>query len=335
VTPPRDRPAQKAPRLRASRRRHVINSSSPTKDSQASHADSIQESSQVGDNQLSQSSLPSSDQQDLRIEITPHSSLDPEQYRVYLASQSIQAQQASQQDQADSGFDESSSISASPQYPGRVRSDVVPDSQSLPNSSSYHPPEGRSSPSVIQTSGEDSRGGFLDPRLLLKKGSCSINITASSDPIEDISSSQDLSERLFVGRHQLSGSIVIEDSRRDSNGHYSSSQLHNPSTGSSPKTEVLALERQTSSGLEVAALRGQPVVSSVFEPDTQGTSGISRPSADIPTNANLDPEGIQAALVQDISDGHNTHSLVFQTQLPLPFDDCLSESAPESPSTPG
>lgn len=341
MTPVKDRPAQKASRLRTSRRRYVIESSSPTKDSQDIHAASTQETSQVQDNQLPQSSLSSSDQPNLRVEITPHSSLDPEQYRLYLASQSVRVQEASLQEQADSGFDESSSISASPQYPGRVRGDVVPDSQSLPNSSSYLPTESRSTPSVIQTSGEDSRGGFIDPRLLLGRRSCSINITAGSDPIEDISSSQDLSESLFVGNHHHSESIVIEDSRIDSTGHYSSSQFHNPSAGSNPKVAVFALERQsvnglqTSSGLEVAAPSERLVASSVFEPDTQGTSGISRPSADTTTNANLCPEDIQVTSAQDISNEYNPHSLAFQTQLPLRFDECLSESTPESPSTPG
>jgi len=342
VTPGKNQLAQKVPaRLRTSRRRQVIESSSPTKESQQTQVESPLETSVVSDSQLPQPLPPSSEQPDLRVEITPHSSLDPEQYRLYLASQSIQAQQqSSQQEQVDSGFDESSPISASPQYPVRVRSGIVPDSQSVPNSSSYLPTESKSSSSVIHTSEEDNRGGFIDPRLLKRQPS-SVHVSADSDPIVEFSSSQDLSEHFTVGHRQLLEPVVIQDSRRDSRSHYSSSDLHIRSTSSSPEGAVLALKRQsdsrnqTSPGLQIIDTRARPLVSSVFEPDTQGTSGIVQARAGNLTNDSLDREDLQPVLAQAIPNEHNADSLTFQTQVPLPFDDQHSEFAPDSPSTPG
>ncbi|MCJ1245688.1 hypothetical protein MMC30_002892 [Trapelia coarctata] len=335
--PPRKAPAP----LRTSRRGQAIESSSPTKENQQTQVESTQETSGVSESQLQQSLPPSSEQPDLRVEITPHSCLDPEQYRLFLASQSVQAQQSSQQDQADSGFDESSPISASPQYPVQVQSGVVPDSQSIPNSSSYLPTDSKSSSSVFQTSGEDNRSGFIDPRLLTQRESSSVHVSADSDPIEDISSSQGFSEHFIIRHRQLSEPVVIQDSRRHSRGLCSSSDLHVRSTASSPAVSLPAPGRQSIRGsqasprLEIAGSRARPLVSSVFEPGTQGTSGIVRPNTATITNDNLNREDLQPVLGQDILNGHNTDTLAFQTQIPLPFDDQYSEFARESPSTAG
>ena len=274
------------------------------------------------------------------MEISPHSSLDPEQYRLYLASQSIQSQQFLQQEQADSGIDDSSPISASLRYPERVRSGIVPDSQSIPGSSSYLPTDSIDSPSVSHTSG-DIRGGFIDPRLLSRRESPNVRISTGSDPIQDTFSSQGLSERPTAQNRQLSEPIEIEDSRRDSRNQYSSFELYYRSTASSPGITALTLgnqfnsPNQTASGPGIADSRVGPVPSSLFEPETEGTSGIALPSTGISTNDNLDPEGLQSDLAQEIPNDKDADTLAFQTQIPLAFDDHLSEFTSESSSTPG
>ena len=275
------------------------------------------------------------------MRITPHSSLDPEQYRIYVSSQSIQAQQTSQLEQPDSGFDESSPISASPQDPIQIRGGIVPDSQSIPNFSSYLPTEIKSSSSVVQASEDDNRGRFIDPRLLAQRELSSVHISADSDPIEDIISSQDLPEHIDAGNRQLSESIVIEDSRRDSRGQNRSSDLHPHSIVSSLEVAALLPGRQAysgdsaSPGLNITSTGARPLVSSNFEPDTQGSSCIVRPSAGTLINDSPNRQKPQPELAQNIPNEHSTDSLTFQTQVPLHFEDQRSELAPESPSTPG
>ena len=78
------------------------------------------------------------------VEVEPRGSLDKEAYTAYHSSLSTQDVKKSTNPHSDSGFEESSSHEPSPVRPREEKEIIVPDSQSLPGSSSYVPTQATS-----------------------------------------------------------------------------------------------------------------------------------------------------------------------------------------------
>ena len=91
------------------------------------------------------SSLDISNFPGIAVEIKPRGSLDKEAYTAYHSSLSTQGFHNPASPQSDSGFEESSSSEGSPVQQENKKETVVPDSQSLPGSSSYVPTRATSS----------------------------------------------------------------------------------------------------------------------------------------------------------------------------------------------
>ena len=80
----------------------------------------------------------------ITVQVSQHSSIDNDLYSAYISSLSTQADPSSFEQHPDSGLGESSP-EPDPLWCSRVEKDgVVPDSQSLPGSSSYVPPSSTS-----------------------------------------------------------------------------------------------------------------------------------------------------------------------------------------------
>lgn len=256
----------------------------------------------------------------LAVQISQHSSFDREQYVHFLASGSAQGLPSSEPQHQDSGLGSSSPLQqAVPEPVVFYREGIVPDSQSLPGSSSYLPTSSRSvdtSAGLVQrTASSGSRGNAFEDVTL------SIEV---SDPIEDPSSPTERQATCGDRRSGTTSSPPPPEAHKISVGKEQESKECGESSNIAPfKSAVQEEPReelQSSQSAQCAeGLSGIPIVERCFVEATEGPS------------AALD-------YVQEHDKGYHhqedipTTSLVFQSQVPLTSDNQTSQQRSETES---
>ena len=318
--------------VRYSRRHVVDSSSSPLKDIHITQELDTQEKGEIASSQLSSSIIPAAEEAQILVQISPHSSLEHEQYICYLASLS-QVTQSSQVEQADSGIGESSPPAASSPFVVHDQAGTIPDSQSLPNSSSYRPTiKSTTSSSAGQTLGDVNI--FIDPRLLHKNGLLSATSATSSDSIEDGASPLAIPRRETRASSLLLKSSPSQESERTLRKARISFAARQPSTTANTEA-AYSLQGQVNSSSPACSRIGHGLVKgSHFEPVIQGTTGISR-SGLPPLNDKLGAVDSQPDLSGVTPSGNDTSELAFQTQIPFLIESQTRDLTSGSPSSDG
>ena len=312
-------------------------SSSPLKDIHNTQELGQHEESEAASSQISSSIAPAAEEAEILVQISPHSSLERDQYICYLASLS-QLTQPSQAQRTDPGIGESSppaaSSSASSPIVVRDQGGTIPDSQSIFDSSSYKPTLTKSPTSSRATQTTEDIDTSIGSRLLPKDGSLSTTIATSSDPIEDGASPLAIPRRETRAASLLSKSSSSQGSGRILRKARISSVARRLSTTTDSEAAYTPQDLANSISLLSAEIRPNLDEAYQFEPISQGTTGHGQ-SENSPVNDKLGAADRQPDLPAVTLAGNNTFESAFQTQIPYLSDTQTRASTPSWPSSVG
>ena len=312
-------------------------SSSSLKDIHKTQELNTQET-EIASSQPSSSIVPAAQEAEILVQISPHSSLERDQYIYYLPSLS-QVTQSSQTEQAASSIGESSPPPISSPFVVHDQVGIIPDLQSLPNSSSYHPTTTKPtiSSSVTQTVGDVNP--FEDPRLLHKNDLLSATSATSSDSIEDRASPLVILRRGTRTSSRLSKSSPSQNSERVLRKARNSFAAHKPPAAANteaahnrqgPENSVSPI----STAFPAAGIGHDLDELSQFQPVIQGTTGLGRSDLS-PVNDKLSVGDRQPGLSEVTPAVNDSSELAFQTQIPYLFDSQIQELKSCLPSATG
>lgn len=246
------------------------------------------------------------------VQVSQHSSLKRDLYVAYQSSLSTHTQSSSSFPDQDSGLRKSSPTpAASPSY----SNGVIPDSQSLPGSSSYNPPSSAS----LAVLGADQAPLIHQPQS--RVSSNNTNLGTSTGEVVEANDSIEDSSALVVATSQRSAIASERSKSEPALNTKLSSSVSLPHSTSDPTSAYHDQERRRASE--------QP-----SDHHTSLDQGIQSPAAfQLPhqggvrhTQQRQKPSIVQVPGSSDRSSHQNhavdyspAHSLVFQTQVPLAF----------------
>ena len=158
---------------------------------------------EVADSQLPL--LPFVDEPRIAVQISPHSSLDRQQFVQYSSNLGAPFTSTAQTEQVDSGLSESSPASTQLDWVGFNQSGIVPDSQSLEGSASYVATQSKTASGLSNTQSATEAHSNSASDLLASPSVEHLN--APSDPIEDSTNLQVTTDAKLGTSNQVSGPL--------------------------------------------------------------------------------------------------------------------------------